>query len=173
MKFTKLFAAVAVFVCLFLGSCSDDSEPKSVFASGYTGVHTGTMTLNVADRFNYEAVMDVAVTGNEDTKTLTVNLPEYTLTGTMIGDITIGALTIDGLVWNEELGGYYRSYGGQGLTMHFKAVQNGTTTMDNDYPLNETSTILVRIDSDGKLVMDNPFQLGAMPLPLTATFKAK
>ena len=46
----------------------------------------------------------------------------------------------------------------------------GTTSMDSDYVLGAGSTIRIEI-TEGGIKVTNPFKLGAMPFPLTATFE--
>lgn len=155
---------VASAMTVTMVSCSDD-EPKNepTLSETYAGTYNGTMTLNVAGQYSYDADMSVMIVA-ADPGTITVSIPDYTLTGTMMGDIELGEITIAGLVYNEDKGGFYRDCGGEGLTQSMNGVS---------YPLNAPSSILVVRDNDGNLTVDFPFTLGKMPLPLTATFKSK
>lgn len=146
----------------------EDSTPS--ITEGYTGQFEGTIELTVGGAFTYQADMTVTVTAGEDGSTIDIHYPQYSLAGTMMGDLTLGELTIADLQYDESRNGFYRSYGGEGLTQHFKAEKDGTVTMDADYPLNDPSTILVTLSDDGTLSIENPFKLGAMPLPLTSKF---
>lgn len=144
-------------------SCSKSSEPEvSVSLSEeYSGIYDGTISLNVTDQYSYKAALsNVIIKG--DNETISVSLPEYSLAGTMMGDMTLGTLTIDGLKYDEAKGGFYRNYGGEGILQ----TMNGTT-----YPLNPPAYILVVKDTYGNLTIENSFMLGKMPLPFTATFK--
>ena len=151
--------------CGCLTSCSDNDEPKHEPspAEQYSGTYSGTYTLNVAGRFSYDTDIKCTVTEGEN-GTVSVTIPEYSLKGTMMGDMTLGELTVTGLVYDESKDGFFRSYGGEGLTQ----TMNGTT-----YPLNDPSSILVVKDENGNVTIENPFTLGKMPLPLTATFAGK
>lgn len=134
---------------------------------GYTGIYSGTLIMNVGGMYNYPAEIECTVTAQDDK--LTVALPEYTLKNTVMGDITLSAVTLEGLEYDADKGGFFLNYGGKGLQQHMLAVQNGNTTFNKDYPLLDTSTILV-VKTDDGISFTNPFKLGAMPLPMTASF---
>ncbi len=148
----------------------EDETPQSI-AAPFAGVWKGTVKLTVGGAYTYSAEISVTVTANQSDGTISVNYPQYYLSGTMMGDLTLGAVTIDSLQWDEAKGGFYRSYGGQGIKQHFLAEKGGSVSMDNDYPLNDPSSILVTRSEDGKLKIENPFKLGAMPLPLSSAFE--
>lgn len=148
-----------------LVSCSGNDEPEAnpSLAEQYSGTYTGTITLDVAGKYTYKADISCIVTeGNNET--ITVSFPEYSLAGTMMGDMSLGELTISDIAYDDAKEGFYRSYGGEGITQ----TMNGAT-----YPLNDPSSILVVMDEDGNLTIENPFTLGKMPLPLTATFEGR
>lgn len=148
-----------------LVSCSDNDEPDAQPspAEQYSGTYDGTITLDVAGRYSYEAEISCVITEG-DNETITITLPEYSLENTMMGDMTLGSVTITGLAYDEAKGCFYRDYGGEGITQ----TMNGTT-----YPLNSPSSITVIKDKEGNLTIENPFTMGKMPLPLTATFKGR
>lgn len=164
------FAAAAAL--LSFSSCSDDNENPETpsITDNYVGTFVGTISLTVADQFTYDTDIAVTLTASDD-ETISVTLPSYSLSGTMMGDLTLGTVTITDLKYNEDKGGFYRSYGGEGLTQHFKAEQNGIVVNDKDFPLNDPSSILVTLGDNGKIIIENPFKLGAMPLSLTSRFE--
>lgn len=146
----------------FVTIAPSDVEP-------YAGVYTGTQSVTVGGMYTYETQISYTLTAETD-GTLTIVIPEYSLTNTMMGDLTLGALTIKGLAYDEAKGGFYRFYANDGLKQHFLAVNGGNTVFDNDYVLGGESSIL--ITRNGKnITVENPFKLGAMPLPLTAKFE--
>ncbi|MCM1320014.1 MAG: calycin-like domain-containing protein [Muribaculaceae bacterium] len=149
----------------------EEEEAEPTMAEKFAGVYNGTQTLTVAGMYKYSAEVAYTLTAAED-GTLTVSIPQYSLTNTMMGDLTLGALTISGLEWNEEKVGFYRMYANDGLTQHFLAVKDGSNVFDNDYALGGESNILITL-TDNKLHVENPFKLGAMPLPMTATFEGE
>lgn len=107
-----------------------------------------------------------------DVEKLDVEVPEYTLDGTIMGDLTLGSYVIKGLVYDESKGGFWRDYKDDGLTFHFKAVSDGNTTMDNDYTFNSSkdNNILVAYEGNNVSSIVNTFQMGAMPFSIVSTF---
>ncbi|MDE7403414.1 MAG: hypothetical protein K2M87_08405 [Muribaculaceae bacterium] len=150
-------------------SFEDGSEES--LAAKFIGTWSGTQTVTIGGTFSYTAEIPVVITAGEGSQSISVSYPEYSLAGTMMGDITLGTLNIVGLEWNDEKGGFYLNYGGQGLTQHFKAIKDGNVTMDSDYPLNEPSSILVTLTDNGGIKIENHFKLGAMPFPINSTFE--
>lgn len=171
MKIIKkfLFWAALGMVASGIASCGNENEPDDPAKSHCEGVYSGTLSLDIADKATYSADISVTVSEEND-KTITVTFPEYTLSATVMGNLTIGKLTISGLIYDAEKGGYFRNYGNLGLTQHFKAQQGERVTMDSDYPLNEPSSILVKFADNGSIIIENPYKIGAMPFPLTAFF---
>lgn len=137
---------------------------------GYTGSFTGTNSVVVGGQFTYTADMTCNIVA--DGETLTVEMPEYKLAGTVMGDLTLGACTITGITYDESRQAFHKVYGEDGLTQHFKAENGGVATMNKDYTFSKTSNITIEKTADG-LIITNSFQLGAMPFPIVATFSAK
>lgn len=84
-------------------------------ADAYIGQFTGKNTVVVGGNFTYAAdnvTFDIAEGADN---TLTVNIPEYVLTNTVMVDLTLGAHTISGLTYDEATGAYVRDYGNDGL----------------------------------------------------------
>mgnify|MGYP000001751759 CR=1 FL=1 len=144
------------------------AEPT--MAEKFAGAYTGSQSLTVGGMWTYSTTITCTLTAEAD-GTLTASFPEYTLPGTQMGDLTLGALTITGLEYDEAQGGFYRNYGGQGLTQHFYSETNGTPGFNQDYPLNDPSSILIVADGENGIKITNPFKLGAMPFPLEAKFE--
>lgn len=174
MKHSKhLIYSLMVFALatISLSSCSQDKdEPKQTSPTDeYVGEYTGHLTLNIAGQYEYYTDIKIFISEGENA-TLNVTFPEYSLSNTLMGDITLGALTLENLKYDSSKDGYYLNYGEAGQSQYFKAERNGTVTMDSEYPLNEPSDILISKGEDGKLIVVNSFRLGAMPMPITATF---
>lgn len=139
-------------------------------AADIAGNYTGKNTVVVGGSFSYSADVTVTVTANAD-GTVNFTWPEYKLPGTVMGDLTLGSYTISNLAYDKDKGGFFADYGKAGLSMHLKTEQGGQVTMDKDYALLDTSTILIKITDTGTFVVENPFKLGAMPMTLVATFE--
>lgn len=146
---------------------TEETSPAEELA----GTYTGTNTVVVGGQFTYTAETSVVITVNED-GTVNFTWQEYMLGGTVMGDLTLGTCTISNIAYDEDKGGFYRDYSNDGLTQHFKAEQDGTATMDKDYALGATSTILIE-KTDAGIRVSNPFKLGAMPFPITASYEGK
>lgn len=136
------------------------------------GAYTGTNSVSVGGMYTYTADITATVTENAD-GTINLSWPEYHLSNTIMGDLTLGAYTIKDIAWDADRNAYYRDYSDDGLTQHLIAVKDGTTTMDKDYTLGKTSSVTVTFGDDGTLKIINPFKLGAMPFPLSASFTGK
>lgn len=146
---------------------TEETSPAEELA----GTYTGTNTVVVGGQFTYTAETSVVITANED-GTVNFTWQEYMLGGTVMGDLTLGTCTISNIAYDEDKGGFYRDYSNDGLTQHFKAEQGGAETMDKDYALGATSTILIE-KTDAGIRVSNPFKLGAMPFPITASYEGK
>lgn len=146
---------------------TEETSPAEELA----GTYTGTNTVVVGGQFTYTAETSVVITANED-GTVNFTWQEYMLGETVMGDLTLGTCTISNIAYDEDKGGFYRDYSNDGLTQHFKSEQGGTATMDKDYALGATSTILIE-KTDAGIRVSNPFKLGAMPFPITASYEGK
>lgn len=109
-----------------------------------------------------------------DVEKLDVEVPSYSLQNTIMGNLTLGAYTVKGLVYDEEQGGFYRDYKNDGLSFHFKAEKDGTTTMDKDYEFNpeKDNNILVKYEGTKITSIVNAFQMGAMPFGIVSVLDA-
>lgn len=143
-----------------------NDEPSTI-----AGTYTGTNTVVVGGQFSYTAEVTCVITENID-GTINFTWPTYTLAGTVMGDLTLGSYTVSNIAYDKTRGGWFRDYSEDGLVQHFSAVQNGSATMDKDYTLGKNSTILIMME-DGAIKVTNPFKLGAMPLPISASFDGK
>lgn len=138
-------------------------------ADSFTGDWNGIMSVSVGGMFTYTAEGTTVKVSKCADGTLTVTLPAFSLSGTVMGDITMGEYRVAGLTLADGI--YTRDYGSDGLTMHFTSVQNGATTMDKDYSFNAGSTISVA-EVGGKVRVTNRFTIGSMPFEITETLEA-
>lgn len=140
--------------------------------SYYVKDYAGENSVMVGEQFGpYKADVTYKLRTyiEEGVTMMDVEIPSYSLAGTVMGDLTLGTYTVKGLTYDEEKGGYYKDYSADNLSVHFKAVNNGMTTMDADYTLQTAGkeNILVEI-TNGKARITNNFQPGAMPFPINA-----
>lgn len=140
-------------------------------------VEAKPLYVSVGGKYNYQnenVTYNVRKYMDGDVEKLDVEIPTYTLDETVMGDLTLGTYTVKGLTYDESKGGYYHDYTNDGLTFHFTAVQNGKTTMDNDYAFNSEKDNNILVTYDGNTVSDikNTFQMGSMPFQIVSTFKS-
>lgn len=146
---------------------SEDDQP---LAEVIAGEYSGSVTLAVGSIANYTVDIKPVISANED-GTVNFTYPEYVIPNTIMGNLTLGTLTIDNIPYVEEEGAFVLDYSNAGLKQHFTCVNaQGATTMDSDYTLGQSSVIRIEVAADG-IKVTNPFKLGAMPFPLTATFE--
>lgn len=134
------------------------------------------INVSVGGAYKYEnasVTYQVRKYKDGDVEKLDVEIPTYQLTATVMGDLTLGTYTVKGLTYDEAKGGYYRDYKNDGLTFHFKSVKNGNTSMDQDYEFNpeKDNNILVKYNGNSVTDIVNNFQMGAMPFPISSSFK--
>lgn len=152
---------------------SEEEEREPSAAERIAGEYNGTVTLAVGALASYD-VEDIkpVISANED-GTINFTYPQFDVPDTLMGNLTLGTLTISNIPYVESEGAFYLDYSGTGLTQHFTCVNaQGATTMDSDYALGEGSTIKIEHTADG-IRVTNPYKLGAMPFPLSATFEGK
>ena len=135
--------------------------------------------VSVGGTFNYQnesVTYNVRKYKDGNVEKLDVEIPTYTLDGTVMGNLTLGTYTVKGLTYNEAKGGYYHDYANDGLTFHFTAVYKGITSMDNYYEFNNNNNtandILVKYNGSNVEEILNHFHMGSMPFQITSSFKS-
>ncbi len=147
-------------------------DAQSNAADSYAGSYSGINTVVVGGSFTYTSAETTYTVTAADDGTLTLNMPQYILKETVMGNLTLGAYTISGIAYDEEKGAYYRRYDTDGLKLHFTAEKDGNVSIDKDYSFVETSEVTIEKTGDG-LKVTNSFALKGMPFPITATFDGK
>lgn len=105
-----------------------------------------------------------------DVKKLDVVIPPYSLADTPMGDMEVGSYTVCGLVYDETLGGYFKDYSQDGLTVHLKTYPAKGKALDDDYSLAaEGTTLFVQYNGTSVVYIENNFTPGSMPFPILAT----
>lgn len=121
---------------------------------------------SIGPYINPSVTYDARIYEVDGQKQLDIALHEYSLDGTVMGDILLGSHIIKGLTWNEEKGGYFRDYSHDGITFHFKTSQG----MDGNYGFTKGGNLLVKMNGTDITYAENAFQPGAMPFPIVSTF---
>ena len=150
--------------------------PLSYSVKGYyVKPVSNSLAVSVGGAYNYSnpnVTYNVRKYMDGDVEKLDVEVPEYTLDGTIMGDLTLGSYVIKGLTFDESKGGYWRDYKDDNLSFHFKAMNDGVATMDGDYIFNSSkdNNILVVYSGNNITSIVNTFQMGVMPFPIVSTF---
>lgn len=135
-----------------------ETKPVSVTVGGQFGPYT-----------NDAVTYDARVYEEDGAKKMDVTMNEYNLNGTVMGDILLGTYTVNGLIWDEEKGGYFRDYSKDDIKFRFKT----STGMDGEYTFKNGGALLVVMDGASIKYAENTFQPGSMPFPIVATFGDK
>lgn len=131
------------------------------------GKHNGATSVMVGDSYGpYDMNATYSISANPD-GTLNLTIPEYSIEGTPIGDLTVGKSVISNIAFDTKKNAFYRLYGEDGLSIHVKAV--GVTNFDADYAFAEDSYVLIE-QTEAGLKVTNSFQPGRMPYPIVVTF---
>lgn len=104
-----------------------------------------------------------------DDGTYTIQVLGQKLEGTVMGDLTLGAYTINNLIYDEKTETFSKDYSNDGLKLKFK---KGAETEYKEYPLTK-ATIKATFGKDGSLKVENNFTAGSMPFPLQGVFNGK
>ena len=139
----------------------------------YIKDYTDKLDVSIGGTFNYTAAnvtYSVRTYPENGNTLLDVTVPSYELEGTPLGNLTIGSYTVKGLAMDDQQGGYYRDYVGDGLTMHFKSVKDGQTGMDGDYVMNEMENNILVVYEGRNIKVTNAFHPGKMPFQIVSTF---
>ena len=139
----------------------------------YIKDYTDKLDVSIGGMFNYSAdnvTYSVRTYPENGNTLLDVTVPSYELEGTPLGNLTVGSYTVKGLAMDDQQGGYYRDYVGDGLTMHFKSVKDGQTGMDGDYVMNEMENNILVVYEGRNIKVINAFHPGKMPFQIVSTF---
>ena len=139
----------------------------------YIKDYTDKLDVSIGGMFNYSAdnvTYSVRTYPENGNTLLDVTVPSYELEGTPLGNLTVGSYTVKGLAMDDQQGGYYRDYVGDGLTMHFKSVKDGQTGMDGDYVMNEMENNILVVYEGRNIKVTNAFHPGKMPFQIVSTF---
>lgn len=132
------------------------------------GKYEGQNAVSVGEMATYTTTMTYEIIANADG---TVNLvtPEYKLSDTVMGDLTLGTYIIPNIPYDADKKVFTLSYGDTGVNQHFKAEKEGTVTMDSEYDLKDPSVVTIKMTDNG-IEVTNDFKLGNMPFLLSSAF---
>lgn len=144
----------------------------SLYAQQLTA--TGPVTVVIGGIYSYtnsSITYTLSKYSDGGVEKMDVNVPEFKLDNTLVGNLTLGAYTVKGLEWDAEKQGFYRDYSKDGISFHFKA-EGGMMKIDGDYEFNseKPNNILVQMADGAVTTIVNTFQMGAMPFGIVSTF---
>jgi len=133
----------------------------------YIKAYTDKMEVMIDKKYSVESVTyNVRTYPDGDVTKLDVEVPTFDLPDATIGALTSGGYTVKGLAFDSDKGGYYRSYAGDGLKLHFH-----TAAIDGDYALSSADANNILVTFNGKNIkIVNNYKPGAMPFLITTTF---
>ncbi|MBO4674437.1 MAG: hypothetical protein J5616_08840 [Bacteroidaceae bacterium] len=132
------------------------------------GSHIGTNSVMVGGTMGpYDADITCKVSANPD-GTINIEIPEYELHDTAIGNLTVGKVTIKNIAYDEEKKAFYSQYAQDDLKEHIKI--EGKMTIDGDYPFAADSFIQIEQTEAGIKFTDS-FSFGSMPFAIVSTFE--
>lgn len=144
------------------------SFTEETIADTFAGTYSGMNDVSINNQWTYSTGIDYVITANQD-GTINLQVPEYTLTSTVMGDMTIGAYTVSNIAYDEASKSFVRDYSQDGISLHVKAVKDGKTSLDGDYTMGEGCNVEIEKTDQGLKVV-NAFKMGAMPFLIVATF---
>jgi len=138
--------------------------PAERMAGTFSGKNSVEIGNEGEEKLTYETAEDIEceITTNKD-GTINITMPEYQLTDTEVGNLTLGGYTISDIAFNSSFGTFYCIYGSDGLTEHFKMEQGGQVRFDDDYLFSPGSYISIEPVKEAvstKVKVVNTFRLG-------------
>jgi len=146
-------------------------EYTYTIAGYYVKNYTDKMDMSVgkgSGAYNYStpsATYSVRIYPEDDTQKMDVQVQEYKVAGTVMGDMTVGVHVIKGLTYDSEKGGYYRDYSADEVKAHITSK-----TLDADYVLNNSNILVKLTEKNAVTSIIDTFTPGDMPFPITTTF---
>lgn len=166
---------LTLFLATFFSLALTAQDAMPTASDGVTrSTATGPVTVEIGGAYTYtnnSVTYTVSTYTDGGVEKMDVDVPEFTLDKTVIGNLTLGAYTVKGLLYDSGRQGFYRDYSKDGITFHFKC-EGSVMNIDGDYEFNseKPNNILVQL-ADGKVTtIVNTFQMGAMPFGIVSTF---
>ena len=139
----------------------------------YIKDYTDKLDVSIGGMFNYTAASvtySVRTYPEGGNTLLDVTVPSYELSGTPLGELSVGGYIVKGLAMDNAKGGYYRDYAADGLTMHFKSVKDGVAGMDGEYQMTQGENNMLLVYEGKMIKVNNAFHPGNMPFQITSQF---
>ena len=144
----------------------------ATLADTYTGSYKGFDNVNVMVSYTSSEEVVYKVTANED-GTINLIVPEVTYKKTVMGNLTLGTYTIKNISYDKSKKAFVKAYKDDNVKFHFiKKNDDGSIISDQEYTFDsEKCKVVISKEADGKLKVENTYQLGRMPFPISGSFK--
>ncbi len=140
-------------------------------ADTYAGSYKGFDNVNVMVSYKSSEEVVYKVTANGD-GTINLIVPEVTYKKTMMGNLTLGTYTIKNIPYDENQKAFVKAYKDDNIKFHFiKKNDDGSVISDQEYTFDsKICKVVISKEADGKLKVENTYQLGRMPFPISGSF---
>lgn len=140
-------------------------------ADTYAGSYKGFDNVNVMVSYKSSEEVVYKVTANGD-GTINLIVPEVTYKKTMMGNLTLGTYTIKNIPYDENKKAFVKAYKDDNIKFHFiKKKDDGSVISDQEYTFDSKKCkVVISKEADGKLKVENTYQLGKMPFPISGSF---
>ena len=146
--------------------------PASV-TDPFIGRYKGADKVNVGGMFPYTSAEEVTyeITDNED-GTINLIVPVVTYAKTLMGKLILGTYTISNIPYNAEEKAFIKAYKKDNIKFRFITKDDsGDTTRDQEYTFDKDACkVVIALSDDGKLTINNTYQMGSMPMVIYGTF---
>ncbi len=144
------------------------------FLGYYVKSYTSSIKVSVGgvhDYTNESVTYQIRKYLDGDEEKLDVTVPAFELTGTVMGDISLGSYTICGIAYDADSAAYFRDYAEDGLSMYFSNGSSLDGTFALDAGSEGTHSQNIKVSYTGSdVTIENAFQPGAMPFAIKSTF---
>ena len=106
------------------------------------------------------------------TDKISVIVPEVTYAKTLMGTLILGTYTISNIPYDVEKKAFIKAYKKDNIKFRFITKDDsGNTTKDQEYTFDkDVCKVVIALGDDGKLTINNTYQMGSMPMVIYGTF---
>lgn len=139
----------------------------------FIGRYKGADKVKIGGMFSYTSADEVTyeITDNED-GTINLIVPVVTYAKTLMGTLILGTYTISNIPYNAEKKTFIKAYKEDNIKFRFITKDDsGKTTKDQEYTFDKDACkVVIALSDDGKLTINNTYQMGSMPMVIYGTF---
>lgn len=139
----------------------------------FIGRYKGADKVKIGGMFSYTSADEVTyeITDNED-GTINLIVPVVTYAKTLMGTLILGTYTISNIPYDAEKKAFIKAYKKDNIKFRFITKDDsGKTTKDQEYTFDKDACkVVIALSDDGKLTINNTYQMGSMPMVIYGTF---